>query len=66
MLLSTQLDMASLEWWQIDITWYVIRFLEEVGFATDVKLPTQAQKKRKVLAKKLIVEDEVSLTNLWS
>lgn len=53
----------GLEWWQIDITWYVIRFLEKVGLATDIKLPTETQKKRKVLAKKLIVEDKVSLTN---
>lgn len=53
----------GLEWWQIDIGWYVITFLEEVGLATDVKLPTETQKKRKVLAKKLIVEDKVSLTN---
>ncbi|KAL2462756.1 palmitoyl-monogalactosyldiacylglycerol delta-7 desaturase [Forsythia ovata] len=36
----------GLEWWQIDITWYVIRLLEAIGLATDVKLPTSAQKQR--------------------
>ncbi|GJY84952.1 palmitoyl-monogalactosyldiacylglycerol delta-7 desaturase, chloroplastic-like protein [Tanacetum coccineum] len=30
----------GLEWWQIDMTWYMIRFLEIIGVATDVKLPT--------------------------
>ncbi|XP_008227399.1 PREDICTED: delta-9 acyl-lipid desaturase 1-like [Prunus mume] len=37
------------EWWQIDVTWYVIRFLEAIGLATDVKTPTEAQKERKSL-----------------
>ncbi|KAL2463070.1 Palmitoyl-monogalactosyldiacylglycerol delta-7 desaturase [Forsythia ovata] len=36
----------GLEWWQIDITWYVIRLLEAIGLATDVKLPTSAQKQK--------------------
>ncbi|KAL2539323.1 Palmitoyl-monogalactosyldiacylglycerol delta-7 desaturase [Abeliophyllum distichum] len=36
----------GLEWWQIDITWYVIRLLEAIGLATDVKLPTSTQKQR--------------------
>ncbi|TQE07752.1 hypothetical protein C1H46_006685 [Malus baccata] len=39
----------GLEWWQIDITWYVIRFLEVVGLATDVKLPTETQKNRRAV-----------------
>ncbi|CAB4278291.1 unnamed protein product [Prunus armeniaca] len=39
----------GLEWWQIDVTWYVIRFLEAIGLATDVKTPTEAQKERKAL-----------------
>ncbi|KAI3803475.1 hypothetical protein L1987_31627 [Smallanthus sonchifolius] len=30
----------GLEWWQIDMTWYMIRFLEIIGLAIDVKLPT--------------------------
>ncbi|KAL9682489.1 hypothetical protein QQ045_014288 [Rhodiola kirilowii] len=36
----------GLEWWQIDMTWGVIRMLEAAGLATDVKLPTEGQKKR--------------------
>lgn len=27
------------EWWEIDIGWYVIRFLRAIGVATNVKLP---------------------------
>ncbi|KAI3774998.1 hypothetical protein L1987_49566 [Smallanthus sonchifolius] len=30
----------GLEWWQVDMTWYMIRFLEIIGLAIDVKLPT--------------------------
>ncbi|CAN1176241.1 Palmitoyl-monogalactosyldiacylglycerol delta-7 desaturase, chloroplastic [Linum perenne] len=33
----------GLEWWQIDITWYVVKFLEALGFAYDVKLPSRIQ-----------------------
>ncbi|KAK2651638.1 hypothetical protein Ddye_011494 [Dipteronia dyeriana] len=36
----------GLEWWQLDMTWYVVRFLQANGLATDVKLPTQVQKQR--------------------
>ncbi|GMI82029.1 FATTY ACID DESATURASE B, fatty acid desaturase 5 [Hibiscus trionum] len=36
----------GLEWWQLDLTWYVIRFLQIIGLATEVKLPSQAHKKR--------------------
>lgn len=36
----------GLEWWQLDVTWYLIRFLKAIGLATNVKLPTEAQKKR--------------------
>ncbi|KAL5718631.1 hypothetical protein ACHQM5_011513 [Ranunculus cassubicifolius] len=36
----------GLEWWQIDVTWYVIKLLEYVGLATDVKLPSKAHKQR--------------------
>ncbi|KAL9678124.1 hypothetical protein QQ045_015963 [Rhodiola kirilowii] len=36
----------GLEFWQIDMTWGVIRMLEAAGLATDVKLPTEGQKKR--------------------
>ncbi|KAK9902951.1 hypothetical protein M0R45_001401 [Rubus argutus] len=39
----------GLEWWEVDLTWYFIRFLEALGLATDVKLPSEAHKKRKAL-----------------
>ena len=34
----------GLEWWQMDATWLLIRGLQVMGLATQVKLPTQAQK----------------------
>ncbi|KAL7616659.1 hypothetical protein Lser_V15G01292 [Lactuca serriola] len=37
----------GLEWWQIDFCWYMIRFLEALGLATNVKLPTEAHKLKK-------------------
>ncbi|KAJ0700806.1 putative acyl-CoA desaturase [Helianthus annuus] len=40
----------GLEWWQIDLTWYLICFLKSVRLATSVKLPTQAQKLKKSIA----------------
>ncbi|KAM5580550.1 palmitoyl-monogalactosyldiacylglycerol delta-7 desaturase, chloroplastic [Rosa sericea] len=46
----------GLEWWEIDTTWYIIRFLEAIGLATDVKLPTEAHKKRKALCKNSTME----------
>ncbi|KAI7986498.1 hypothetical protein LOK49_LG14G01740 [Camellia lanceoleosa] len=36
----------GLEWWQIDMTWYAVRFLQAIGLATDVKIPTETQKQR--------------------
>ncbi|GMI91879.1 FATTY ACID DESATURASE B, fatty acid desaturase 5 [Hibiscus trionum] len=36
----------GLEWWQFDPTWYVIRFLQIVGLATDVKLPSEDHKQK--------------------
>ncbi|KAK9281646.1 hypothetical protein L1049_004549 [Liquidambar formosana] len=36
----------GLEWWQLDMTWYVVRFLQAIGLATDVKVPTEVQKQR--------------------
>ncbi|KAB2614206.1 palmitoyl-monogalactosyldiacylglycerol delta-7 desaturase [Pyrus ussuriensis x Pyrus communis] len=44
----------GLEWWQVDITWYLIRFLQVAGLATDVKTPTGTHKKRKALHKQII------------
>ncbi|KAL0717268.1 hypothetical protein Bca4012_066590 [Brassica carinata] len=40
---------VGLEWWQLDVTWYLISFLEAIGLATNVKSPTEAQKKRMAL-----------------
>ncbi|KAI3938306.1 hypothetical protein MKW92_011952 [Papaver armeniacum] len=34
----------GLEWWQLDFPWYVIKLLESLGLATDVKVPTEIQK----------------------
>ncbi|KAE9621310.1 hypothetical protein Lal_00023562 [Lupinus albus] len=36
----------GLEWWELDMTWYVVRFLQAIGLATEVKLPTQNHKQR--------------------
>ncbi|GMI82022.1 FATTY ACID DESATURASE B, fatty acid desaturase 5 [Hibiscus trionum] len=36
----------GLKWWQLDLTWYVIRFLQVIGLATEVKLPSQAHMQR--------------------
>uniref|UniRef100_A0A7N0RF80 Fatty acid desaturase domain-containing protein n=1 Tax=Kalanchoe fedtschenkoi TaxID=63787 RepID=A0A7N0RF80_KALFE len=39
----------GLEWWQVDATWGVIRLLEAVGLAKDIKLPSEAHKKKMAL-----------------
>ncbi|MCL7039657.1 hypothetical protein MKW94_023887 [Papaver nudicaule] len=36
----------GLEWWQLDIPWYIIRLLEYLGLATNVKVPTELQKRK--------------------
>jgi stearoyl-CoA desaturase (delta-9 desaturase) len=36
----------GLEWWQVDMTWWVVRALQAVGLATNVKLPSEKQKAR--------------------
>lgn len=36
----------GLEWWQFDLTWCVIKFLQVIGLATEVKLPTEVHKRR--------------------
>lgn len=36
----------GLEWWQVDMTWYVVKLLQTVGLAHDVKLPTTRQIRR--------------------
>ncbi|XP_071715085.1 palmitoyl-monogalactosyldiacylglycerol delta-7 desaturase, chloroplastic-like [Rutidosis leptorrhynchoides] len=40
----------GLKWWQIDATWYLIRFLEIIGVATHVKLPTPFDIQRKTFS----------------
>ncbi|KVH98036.1 hypothetical protein Ccrd_023745, partial [Cynara cardunculus var. scolymus] len=39
----------GLELWQFDLTWELIKFLHMVGLATDVKVATEADKKRMAL-----------------
>ncbi|KAF6153837.1 hypothetical protein GIB67_001070 [Kingdonia uniflora] len=39
----------GLEWWQIDVTWYVIKLLERIGLATNVKVPSDLQKQKMLL-----------------
>ncbi|PRW39302.1 Palmitoyl-monogalactosyldiacylglycerol delta-7 chloroplastic [Chlorella sorokiniana] len=41
----------GLEWWEVDVCWWVIRALQAVGLVWDVRLPTVAQK-QKLLKKK--------------
>jgi len=36
----------GLEWWQLDMTWMVIKTLETLGLASNVKLPSERQKAR--------------------
>ena len=36
----------GLKWWQMDITWMLIRGLQKVGLATKVKLPSEETKRR--------------------
>ncbi|KAL8226138.1 hypothetical protein R6Q57_018695 [Mikania cordata] len=40
----------GMEWWQLDMTWELIKFLEMVGLAKDIKLPSKAEKERMILA----------------
>ncbi|KAI3763287.1 hypothetical protein L1987_53741 [Smallanthus sonchifolius] len=39
----------GIEWWQLDLTWELIKFLEMVGLAKDVNLPTEAEKETMAL-----------------
>lgn len=36
----------GLEWWQCDLTWGIIRSLQAIGLASNVKLPSERQKAR--------------------
>ena len=40
----------GLAWWQYDLSWWIIRGLEKVGLAWDVKLPTATQMQRRRVA----------------
>ncbi|BBH02078.1 fatty acid desaturase 5 [Prunus dulcis] len=44
----------GLEWWQFDFTWCIIKFLQAIGLATDVKVPTQIQKQRKASKSRIL------------
>ncbi|MCL7044563.1 hypothetical protein MKW94_027927 [Papaver nudicaule] len=34
----------GLEWWQLDLPWYIIKILKSLGLATNIKVPTEIQK----------------------
>ncbi|KAM0034732.1 putative fatty acid desaturase domain, acyl-CoA desaturase [Helianthus debilis subsp. tardiflorus] len=40
----------GLQWWEIDLCWWFILFLEMIGLATNVKLPSAAHKLKKNFA----------------
>ncbi|ONI13540.1 hypothetical protein PRUPE_4G228700 [Prunus persica] len=44
----------GLEWWQFDFTWCIIKFIQAIGLATDVKVPTQIQKQRKASKSRIL------------
>ncbi|XP_022143593.1 palmitoyl-monogalactosyldiacylglycerol delta-7 desaturase, chloroplastic-like [Momordica charantia] len=44
-------------WWQIDFGWYLIMFLEAIGMATDVKLPSKKYKNQKLLLLKPMIDN---------
>ncbi|GFR48655.1 hypothetical protein Agub_g10609 [Astrephomene gubernaculifera] len=39
------------EWWQVDMTWYIIWSLNKLGLISNVKLPTERQKARLLIKK---------------
>ncbi|XP_033135621.1 delta-9 desaturase-like 1 protein [Brassica rapa] len=41
----------GLEWYQVDLTWYLISFFQALGLATDVKLPSETQKRKLAFAR---------------
>jgi stearoyl-CoA desaturase (Delta-9 desaturase) len=53
----------GLAWWQYDPSWWIIRGLEKIGLAWDVKLPTaeQMQRRRRVSPAELPVDDHQPL-----
>jgi stearoyl-CoA desaturase (delta-9 desaturase) len=36
----------GLKWWQVDMTWYLVKMLEKVGLAWDLKYPTESKMRR--------------------
>lgn len=46
----------GLQWWEFDLTWVIVLFLQAVGLATDVKLPT------KFHMQKLALDNQQNLT----
>lgn len=40
---------TGLEWWQFDLTFQVLRFLTFLGLASNVNLPTEADKAKLLL-----------------
>jgi stearoyl-CoA desaturase (delta-9 desaturase) len=40
----------GLQWWQIDVSWWIIRGLEKLGLAWKVRLPGEAQRAAKRVA----------------
>lgn len=36
----------GLEWWQVDVTWYIIAAMERLGLISNVKLPSEKAKAR--------------------
>ncbi|CAO2829213.1 unnamed protein product [Amaranthus hypochondriacus] len=44
----------GLEWWQVDMTWYIVKLLQILGLATHVKLPSMAHKERFTLKSEAI------------
>ncbi|CAN7036302.1 hypothetical protein IGI04_032708 [Brassica rapa subsp. trilocularis] len=41
----------GLEWYQLDLTWYLVLFFQTLGLATDVKLPSEAQRRKLAFAR---------------
>ena len=39
----------GLAWWQYDVSWWIIRGLERLGLAWDVRLPTVQQMRRRAV-----------------
>ena len=40
----------GLKWWEIDVTWYIIRALQSVGLVSKVQLPSEKQIQKLLIA----------------